>query len=122
MTRLTVDAAFLARLEPEVRQLDRNVRRDLAALNLFEHSEVMIANRGRFRPIGDLLTQLGEDAAHAGFRELARGFERSLERFARHEALDRPLEEAALAELAREPLAARRFQEETACKSHGEIV
>jgi len=71
---------------------------------------------------GDLLTQLGEDAAHPGFRELARGFERRVERLARHEALDRALEETALAQLACEPLAAGRFQEETACESHGEIV
>jgi len=82
----------------------------------------MIANRGGFGPIGDLLTQLGEDAAHAGFRELARGFECGLERLARHEALDRPLEDAALAKLSREPLAAGRLEEETACESHGKIV
>ncbi len=82
----------------------------------------MIADRGGFGTIGDLLAELGEDRAETCFPELTRGVECGIERFARHEALDRALEETALAQLACEPLAAGRLQEETACESHGEIV
>ena len=86
-------------------QFDRDVGRQLAPLNLFEHTEVMIADRGCFRAVRDLFAQLGEHGAEARLGELARRLERSIECFAGHEALDRALEEAALAELACEPLA-----------------
>ena len=103
-------------------ELDRNVGRQFAALNLFVDTEVMIANRGCFGAIGDLLAQLGEHRAEADFGELTRCFECGVERFARHEALHGTLEEASLAQLAGEPLAARGFEEEAACESHAEIV
>ena len=103
-------------------QLDRNVRRQLAPLNLFEYAEVMIADRGCFRAVRDLLAQLREYRAHAGFGESARRLECVIERFAGHEALDRALEETPLAQLAGQPLAAGRLEEETACESHAGIV
>src|SRR5207247_11324252 len=113
-----LDAAFLARLETQVRQLDRNVRRQLAPLNLFEHSEVMIADRGCFRAVRDLLAQLAEDSAEAGLRELARRLERSVGCLAGHEALHCALAETALAQRAGGPLAAGCPADGPACESH----
>ena len=105
-------AAFRARVQPEMRQLDRDVRRQLAALNLFVHAEVMIAYLGGFGAVRDLLTELGEDRAESRLRELAGCFECRIECLTRHEAFDGALEKTALAQLAREPLAARGLEEQ----------
>src|SRR6266550_2322778 len=83
-------------VEAEVRELDGNLRRQLAALDLVEHSEVMIPHRFRFAATRYLLTQLREHAAETGLAELRRGVERRVERLAGHEAARGSLEEAAL--------------------------
>src|SRR5256885_8032938 len=46
-------AAFRTRVQAEMRQLDRDVRRQLATLNLFVHAEVMIAYLGGFGAVRD---------------------------------------------------------------------
>jgi len=79
-----------------VRELDGNLRRQLAALDLVEHSEVMIPHRVRFTATRHLLTQLGEHAAETGLAELRGGVERRVECLAGHEAARGSLEEAAL--------------------------
>ena len=82
----------------------------------------MIAHRGGLGAIRDLLTQLCEHAAETGLADLRGRFERVIQRFAGHEAPRGFLKEPSFAQLPGEPLAARRFEEDSACKSHGEIV
>src|SRR5688572_5468133 len=105
-----------------MRQLHGDMRRQLAALNLFQHSEVMIADGRRLGTIRDLLAQLREHTAQPSLRKLTGRIERGVERFSGHEALDGALEEPTLAELTREPLATRGLEEDAACESHAEIV
>src|SRR5260370_36810866 len=105
-----------------MRELHRNVRRQLAPLNSLEDTEIVIAHGGGLRAVRPLLTQFGQHASDAGLPELCRGIECGVERLARHEAPDRALEETPIAQLFREPLAARGFEENAAGESHGEIV
>src|SRR5713226_3251693 len=105
-----------------MRELHRNVRRQLAPLNSLEDAEIVIAHLRGFRTARHLLAQFGQHAADARLAELRRRIERGVECLARHEASDRALEEAPIAKLFREPLAARGFEENAADESHGEIV
>ncbi len=105
-----------------MRELHRDVRGEFAPLDLLERAEVMIAHRGGLGAIRDLLAQFREYAAETRLAELRGRFERIVQRFAGHEASRGFLKEPSFAQLAGEPLAARRFEEDSACKSHGEIV
>ena len=85
-------------------ELDRDVRRQLAPLDLLEHTEVMIAHLGGIGAIRHLFAELREHGAEVLLGKCARGFEGIVECLTRHEAADGALKKPALAQLPRKPL------------------
>ena len=103
-------ARFTADVEPEVRELHRDVRGQRTLVDLVEHLEVMVADRGRLGGVLHLLAELREHGSEPVAGERARSAEGIGERLPGHELAHRAVRESALAELLGQPGAARRAQ------------
>ncbi len=107
------------RVQAELRELDRELGPERALAHPVEQLEVVIADRLRLGFESHLLAQLGEHRAEPHLGEPCRGGERRLRLLARQEAPHGSAQERALAELAREPRAARGSEQEAAGEGHG---
>src|SRR5438445_6808705 len=99
-----------------MRELDRDVRREFAPLDLLERAEVMIAHRGGLGAIRDLLTQLCEHAAETRLADLPGPSERGTQRFSGRDARGALLNEPAFPRLPGHPVPPGRFEGESGCK------
>jgi hypothetical protein len=95
-TRLAID------VEPEVRELDRDLRRQSARAQPLEDVEVAVANGGALGAGRDLLAELREQRADPLAPEPRRGVEGRAGVLARQEPPRRAPEEGAPGQLARE--------------------
>jgi hypothetical protein len=76
-------------IQPEVRQLDRDVRRQALRADLIEQLEIVITHGVGFFSIRHALAERGDHGAHALTRELAGRAQRGPDIFAGHELAHR---------------------------------
>src|SRR5688500_11468365 len=111
-------ARIASGIEPEVRELDRQLRGKRARLDRIERPQIVLAHCRGLPSRSHALAEVRDDGAKVLRDEYGRGVECGTELLSGKEALDRTPRELVLPELVGQPLAAGSAQEDGACKRH----